>query len=35
MIKFYVNQIKRGVLTIDDVPEKWKELVRQALSGGD
>lgn len=31
MIKFYVNQIKRGIMTLEQVPEKWREAVRQAL----
>ena len=31
MIKFYVNMIKKGKITIDDVPEKWREEVRKAL----
>lgn len=35
MIKFYVNQIKRGIMTLEQVPEKWRELVRQALIGGE
>ena len=31
MIKFYVNQIKRGIMTLEQVPEKWREAVRQTL----
>ena len=31
MIKFYVNQIKRGVLTLEQVPEKWREAVEKAF----
>lgn len=31
MVKFYVLQIKRGKITIDDVPEKWKNKVIEAL----
>ena len=35
MIEFYVNQINMGRLTIDDVPELWRERVRKALHGED
>lgn len=31
MVKFYVNQIKRGVLTLEQVPDKWREAVEKAL----
>lgn len=31
MVKFYVNQILLGKITIDDVPEKYREAVRQEL----
>lgn len=34
MAKFYYGRIKRGKLTIDDVPEKWRDQV-QALLGAD
>lgn len=33
MVNFYVNRIKKGKMTIDDVPEKWRETVREALQG--
>ena len=33
MVKIYVRQIKAGKMTIDDVPERWREAVRQALEG--
>ncbi len=32
MVKVFVRQIKRGTITIDDVPEKWLEQVRTALA---
>lgn len=32
MVKVYLRQIKRGTITIDDVPEKWQEQVRTALA---
>jgi hypothetical protein len=31
MINFYVNRIKQGKMTIDDVPERWREAVREKL----
>lgn len=30
-VKFYVLQIKMGKITIDDVPEKYRDEVREAL----
>lgn len=32
MVKIYLRQIKRGTITIDDVPEKWREQVQAALA---
>ena len=31
MINFYVKRIRSGKMTIDQVPEKWREAVREAL----
>ena len=31
IIKQYVKKIKAGKITIEDVPVKWRETVRQAL----
>ncbi len=31
MVKFYVNRIKNGKMTIEEVPEKWREAVKEAL----
>ena len=31
IVKFYVLQIKMKKITIDDVPQKWRELVREEL----
>ena len=31
MAKFYYGRIKRGKLTIDDVPEKWRDQVQKLL----
>ena len=33
MVKIYVRKIKAGQLTIDEVPERWREAVREALNG--
>lgn len=32
MAKIYANRIKAGKITIDDVPERWKEQVKALLS---
>ena len=31
MVKLYVKQIKAGKISLNDVPDKWKEAVRHAL----
>lgn len=31
MVRFYVDRIKAGKLTIDQVPLRWREAVREAL----
>ena len=31
MVKFYIIQIKRGKIAIEDVPEKWKSKVIESL----
>lgn len=31
MIKLYVNKIKAGQMTLEQVPTKWREAVREAL----
>lgn len=31
MVNFYVNRIKQGKMKLKDVPERWREAVRQAL----
>lgn len=33
MIKIYVDLIKKGLKTIDDVPEKIRDAVRAVLDG--
>ena len=34
MAAIYVRWIKAGKMTIDDVPERWREEVRAALAEG-
>ena len=31
MVKIYVKRIKAGLMTLDEVPLKWREDVRKAL----
>lgn len=31
MVKIYVRKIKAGEMTIDDVPIRWRDAVREAL----
>lgn len=31
MVKLYVKKIKKGEMTIDEVPEKWRDAVRKEL----
>lgn len=31
MVNIYVRKIRAGELTIDDVPVRWREKVREAL----
>ena len=33
MAKIYVRKIKAGQMTIDDVPERWREEVEKLLEG--
>lgn len=30
MVRFYILQIKRGKITIEDVPDRWKNKVNEA-----
>lgn len=32
MVRFYVLQVKLGKISIDDVPVKWREDVKNALN---
>lgn len=31
MVNLYVKRIKAGLMTIDEVPLRWREAVREAL----
>ena len=31
MVKIYVRKILAGQMTLEDVPERWREAVREAL----
>ena len=31
MVKLYVERIKAGMMTLDDVPLRWREAVEEAL----
>lgn len=31
MVKLYVKRIRAGQMTINDVPQLWREAVREAL----
>ena len=33
MVAIYVRWIKAGKMTIDDVPERWRDEVKAALEG--
>lgn len=31
MVKIYVKRIKAGLMTIEEVPERWRAAVEEAL----
>lgn len=33
MVQFYVCCIRRGLITLDNVPEKWRDAVKARLEG--
>ena len=33
MVRFYVLQVKLGKISIDDVPLRWREQVKNELEG--
>ena len=32
IVKLYVKKIRAGKMTLDEVPEKWRDEVRRALN---
>lgn len=35
MVAFYVKRIRAGKMTLEEVPPRWREAVREALENGD
>lgn len=35
MAKIYYNRIKAGIMTIDEVPARWREAVQRLLNEDD
>ena len=33
MVAIYVRRIKAGLMTLEEVPQKWRKAVREALEG--
>lgn len=33
MVNIYVRKIRAGQMTIDEVPERWRERVRDIIEG--
>lgn len=31
MVKLYVKKIRAGQMTLEEVPERWRDAVREAL----
>lgn len=31
MVKLYVKRIKQGLMSLSEVPERWREAVKEAL----
>ena len=31
MVNFYVKRIRKGLMTLDEVPERWHDAVAEAL----
>ena len=34
MVKIYVRRIRAGLMQLEDVPERWREAVKEALEDG-
>lgn len=35
MVNFYVNRIQNGLMTIDEVPDRWKTNVEKTLQAAE
>lgn len=35
MAKIYARRIRAGIMTIEEVPERWKAQTQQLLEGGE
>ena len=35
MVKIYVRMIQAGQLALEEVPERWREAVKEALEGAE
>ena len=35
MVKIYVRRIRAGEMTLEEVPARWREAVREALEDGE
>lgn len=31
MVNFYVKRIRKGLMTLEEVPERWRDAVAEAL----
>jgi hypothetical protein len=31
VVNFYVKRIRKGLMTLEDVPERWRDAVAEAL----
>lgn len=31
MVRFYINQIENGRMQLNDVPQKWREKVKEVI----
>lgn len=34
MVKFYVNRIRSGKMTVNNVPQRWRDAVRREMESG-
>jgi len=33
MAKIYADRVRKGLMTLEEVPERWREAVREILEG--